>query len=95
MYGGVEMRTIWKKVIPVQDSFSLDLPVDAEVLTVQTQHGIPCVWFLCEDTPHATRRFFELRGTGHECGGIYSTQYVGTFQLESGRLVFHLFEVTP
>lgn len=92
--GGTEMTRIYKYPIPIEDRFSLSLPQGARVLCVQTQNNQPQVWVRVD--PHALteRRDFFLRGTGHPCGPeIDAARYVGTFQLEGGALVFHLFEV--
>ncbi|GAI73877.1 unnamed protein product [marine sediment metagenome] len=40
-------------------------------------------------------RHFRLSGTGHPLGDDYLRiiNYIGTFQIENGALVFHLFEI--
>ena len=40
-------------------------------------------------------RHFRLSGTGHPLGEDYLRiiNYIGTFQMENGALVFHLFEI--
>lgn len=40
------MRTIWK--FPVVSVFQLELPVDAEILSVQVQHERPQMWVLAQ-----------------------------------------------
>jgi len=87
------MLTIYKFPIPIADNFTLPLPSGAACLSVQVQHGQPCLWALCED-PEAgpiKPRKFRLAGTGHPIakGG----KFVGTFQLNGGALVCHLFEL--
>ena len=88
------MRTIWKFEVPEQDKFTLELPAGAEFLSVQRQFDGTQAWFLLDpEASKATRRFLVV-GTGHTIT-IPETKkldYLGTFQLYDGRLVFHLFE---
>lgn len=39
------------------------------------------------------RRCLALVGTGHSCEGLGCKEYVGTFQIYGGSLVFHLFNL--
>lgn len=86
------MRTIWK--FPVEmGRFELSLPVDAEVLSVQVQQGVPQMWVLLDPDPEQDTmlRAFEVFGTGHPIRQAAHT-FIGTFQFANGSLVFHLFE---
>jgi hypothetical protein len=88
------MATIYKYPVPVEDAPVIRMPRDARILTLQVQHGIPCLWALIPnlDAPTVERRF-RLFGTGHEWRGDGSgLVYVGTYQMHGGALVFHLFE---
>jgi len=85
---------IWKYDIPVEDMFMLDLPENAKILTVQTQHLKPVLWCLVDPKKQMKTRCFRLAGTGHlitqEEGDL---KYIGTFQIRDGALIFHLFEI--
>ncbi len=90
------MSTIWKYNFAIEDTFSLAMPPGATVLTVQVQHGIPCIWALIHDPlappkEYAQRKFI-LVGTGSPFVHCVLMRYVGTFQLENGSLAFHLWE---
>lgn len=81
---------------PVEPVFSLSLPVMSKVLSVHIQGGKPQMWVLVDkDQTHAETRSFICVPTGHEFEVVSGTcvVLVGTFLLEEGRLVFHLFEV--
>ena len=78
----------------------------AEILCVQVQEQgrkeRPCLWALVDTLAEMEERHFKVYGTGHEMelavaeryiSGIKSS-YIGTFQLDAGALVFHVFEVT-
>ena len=81
---------IYKYPVPITDEFSLTMPRDAKILTLQLQQGMATMWALV-DLSHApeTRRF-RIFGTGVplDCVGLV---YIGTFQANA--FVWHLFEV--
>lgn len=86
------MKSIWKFPLAVTDEQTVALPKGAEILCVQTQDGIPCLWTLV--TTGAAQedvRIFTY-GTGHNVMPRHGAKnYIGTYQLEGGSLVFHLF----
>lgn len=88
-------KQIWKFPINLDKSI-VQMPKDAEILTIQTQNDTPCIWALVNPENANESRHFEVYGTGHN---IYyemgiDRKYIGTFQLHGGSLVFHLFERT-
>lgn len=87
------MRTIWKFPLPIQDAFAIVMPVGAEVLSVQTQQGAPMLWALVDSEHSATQRLFAMRCTGQDCAGLTPYEYIGTFQVQAGTLVFHVFDL--
>ncbi len=86
-------RTIWKFQLEIKDEQSILMPAGAEILTVQVQHGIPCVWALVLPSVPMEQREFRIYGTGHpvDDSEIFLS-YIGTYQLQEGSLVFHVFE---
>jgi hypothetical protein len=84
------VRTIWKYEIPVADEFGVAMQQDAQILCVQVQHGHPCIWAIVDPEAPRVERRLAVRGTGHPLGDV--GLYIGTFQVHSGSLVFHLFE---
>lgn len=72
------------------------MPADAQILTVQVQHGVPCLWALVTPDNEPSTRVIEIFGTGHPVNENMSIErvYIGTFQLRDGALVFHAFEYT-
>ena len=87
-------QAIWKFPLATTDRQVVNLPVGAKVLTVQAQFDKPCLWALVDVDAGAktSGRAFLAYGTGHEHEGV-DGDYVGTYQLHGGRLVFHVFEV--
>ena len=87
------MKTVWKYNIRPDDLISLDLPIGAKPLSIQEQHGNAELWCLCDPNEKVYEtRLFRMAGTGHSIKEEI-IGYVGTFQLDGGSLVFHLFEV--
>lgn len=86
-------KEIWKYAITPNQKH-LILPLDAEILAVQTQNNEPFIWCLVDPNEELESRYFEIYGTGHQIHYDMGTErkYIGTFQLNNGDLVFHLFE---
>lgn len=82
--------TIWKfdlKDLRVQ---IIGMPVGAKLLTVAMQHETPRLWALVNDTGDIVNRRILTYGTGH--AGATAGDYIGTYQLLEGALVFHVFD---
>jgi len=87
-------KTILKFELETTDNQIIEMPVNAEILTVQTQNEVPCIWALVDPTKPKEKRFIEVFGTGHDVHydmGV-GRNYLGTYQLHGGSLVFHVFE---
>jgi len=89
------MLTIFKYPVPIEDHFILELPKNAKILAVQIQRGAPQLWAMVDSETEKEARHFRLSETGHPLGEDYLRiiNYIGTFQMENGALVFHLFEI--
>ena len=71
------------------------MPRGAKILTIQVQNEIPCIWALVNPENEKENRYFEIFRTGQYIPvdiGI-ERKYINTFQLNGGRLEFHLFEL--
>lgn len=90
----MRIKRIYKYTIPVEDSFSLELPQGAKILTVQEQHGKPQIWALADQGSPTEIREFCVVGTGHPIDEDEVTlDYIETFQLFGGNFIGHLFEI--
>ena len=87
-------KTIWRFELKTTDNQTIEMPVNAEILTVQTQNEIPCIWAFVDPTETKENRFIEIFGTGHEISQDENVNrnYLGTYQLNGGSLIFHVFE---
>lgn len=92
------MRVIYKYRLAVTDTQTISMPAGAKLLTVQVQSGNsaqgdhPYLWALVETVAPLEDRTFITVGTGHPVSDD-SLNYLGTYQLHDGRLVFHVFEL--
>lgn len=86
------MATIWKFPLPVGDTVTVKMPRGARVLHVAVQGRAeqPTIWAVVDPGEPMFERAFAVRGTGHDLGVV--GDYVGTFMLLGGTLVFHVFE---
>lgn len=87
------MSVIYKYGVSVADEFTLRMPKGARILSLQVQHCEPHIWALVDTKAPTVNRNFSLRGTGHSCTGLELAPFVGTFQLQNGTFVFHLFDL--
>lgn len=88
------MRVIYKYPIrQPSTALEIEMPEGAEVLTVQTQRGVPCIWAIVDLEEPVEKREFAIFPTGLPLDiGREEWRYVGSFQMENETLIFHLFE---
>lgn len=86
------MIKIYKYEFVVVDEFSIEMPKDAKILTVQIQQETSCIWALVNIDNVQQKRYFEIKGTGWEIKDVEKLNYIGTFQQASGLFIWHLFE---
>lgn len=84
------MKVIHKYQL-LNETHSINVPEGAEILSVQTQNNVPCIWMLInpKETMFDIRTFFMV-GTGN-CFN-QDGKYIGTCQLDRGSCVMHIFE---
>ena len=89
-------KTIWKFDLEITKFQKIEMPLGAEILSVQAQHENPRIWALVDPNQEKEVRYFEVLGSGHAItyGMGTSRNYLNTFQLQSGMLIFHVFEYT-
>jgi len=69
------------------------MPKGANLLTVQVQREVPCIWAEVDTDAPASLRIFEQFGTGNpmlwEIG--VKRSYLGSYQI-GGAFIFHVYE---
>ena len=84
--------SIWKFELPVTDSFALEMPKGAVILTIQCQNNTPMFWSKVNPKAPKELRYFRIIGTGHPFSSDENLKYVGTCQMNEGALIWHVFE---
>lgn len=85
------MRTIYKQVIQVTDVQVIKAPTGSQFLSVQVQHGLICVWYICDPEKPEDLFKISIAGTGHDIKHCEGMRFLGTVQPDDGYLVFHVF----
>lgn len=86
------VRNIYKWNLNVGET-RIEMCKNAEILSVQEQHGSIVLWALIEETSPLSERVFVVRTTGLPMTKDPG-KYVGTVQLDEGYFVAHVFETT-
>lgn len=82
---------IFKFSMKIEHEQIIRMHVNAEILTLQTQNGVPCIWAKVDPSNDMEKRTFFIFGTGHNINE-YSIDYIGTFQTINSGFVGHVFE---
>lgn len=89
------MKTIHKYELKISRTQLIDMPAEAEPLSIQVQHANSvhekiCMWALVNPNVAVTKYSVTLVETG---SGIKNAvgEYVGTVQLQNGSYVLHAF----
>lgn len=86
--------TIWKFPLKVKDVQQIEMPQGTRLLSVQVQRGIPCLWALVDEQAPREKRLIVTYETGHYVHDG-TRAFVGTYQIDGGELVFHVFDGAP
>lgn len=87
------MKKIYKYAIEITDDQDIVMPVGAKILTVQNQNGVPCIWAMVDPNSEKENVHIRVHDTGHNVPDSDRLEYIGTFQMCGGSLVFHVFKV--
>ncbi len=86
------IRNIFKYKIQIEESFTVDLPKNAEIISLQSQYYTPCIWALVNKDAELEKRRFVTIGTGQAVDNT-GMKYIGTYQLNKGTFIGHVFEL--
>lgn len=86
----MSLQRVYKYLLPVDDWVNVTMPAGAEPLFVEVQHGIPCLWARVTIGNPPEVHHFRIARTGHDLGSNVG-RHVGSFMLDGGDLVFHVF----
>lgn len=96
------MITVHKYPIQMNELFWLKLPAGAEVVHVDVQRGEPMMWIKVNTANCIRETLFGVFGTGHpidaadpyfpdDINPMFNAPHLGSFMMNGGNLVFHLF----
>jgi len=85
------MKVIHKFPLKLTDSQQIKMPERAEILSVQMQGGVPCIWAQVDTDYDLETRLFYIYGTGHRMDDFAVMKFIGTVQ--EGQFVWHVFQV--
>ncbi len=88
-------QKIYKYQLELRPCTLLKMPRGAKVIHLNVQNDIPCIWAIVDirpDTPLVTRRFERVITGGTVFDVPPKFNYIGTYQLQNGELVYHLFD---
>jgi len=87
--------TIWKYELETVDVQKFQMPEKAEILTVQVQKGVPCLYVLVNPNfvVEKEERTIVIYGTGHQIPQTGNRKYIVTYQLLDVSFVGHVFEL--
>lgn len=80
------MITVYKYPFEIGDVVTLTLPRDFEVVLVECQEGVPCLWARIDTSKPLYNTKFLLTGTGHPVPRSFA--HVASFQ--HGPFVWHM-----
>ena len=87
------MNAIWKYKLDIVDNQILSIPKRAKPLCVGVQNNVPVIWVLVEAVLSDIDYKIRTVGTGHKFFDSTSGDYVGTYQIKTGKSEFvgHVF----
>ena len=88
------MTTIYKYELDTTDKQTVTIQKDAEILAVQAQFEIPCIWAMIDTENDMEEITIEIFGTGHKIPvdmGVVR-QHLGTYQIQGGSQIYHVFK---
>ena len=88
------MKTIWKFELKITDIQEMSMPKGSAILSVQAQNNKPYLWALVEPEESIETIIIETFGTGNPIMDSIGDprKFVGTYQLENGAFIGHVFE---
>ena len=85
------MKKIFKYPLQPKPENVIEMPAGAAVLDLQTQNDVPCLWVEIDPDAPRIKRKFKIVPTGQAFEPGPFVHYMGTFQMQGGALVFHVY----
>ena len=92
------MRTVYKYKIQTTDICRIRVPklngtdsFKEQILNIDIQNGEPCLWCLVDVGEEEQDIALRIVGTGNPMPTLTKDDYLGSYMLFNGGLVFHVF----
>lgn len=85
------MKKIYKYNLEVTDEQDITIPMGARILSVAEQRTNIVLYALVDPEAPPTLSHISIRGTGHDSDNLEDKRFLGTVNLCSGSLMFHVF----
>jgi hypothetical protein len=82
------MKRIWKYPFEIDNEITVQMPAEAQIVRIECQGGIPCIWALVDPIAPTIMRKFYIFKTGFEI----PDGYLHWASFEKGIFVWHVFE---
>lgn len=88
------MHTIYKYKLQTLHNQTIEMPVNSKILCAKKQGEDICLWALVEVVNRDIKEPVKLHifGTGWDIENYEDLEYIGTFFVDSGTYVFHIFK---
>ena len=88
------MKAIWKYTLSGSYEQIVQLPENAQILTVQVQNDEMCLWAMINpgQSHRVENRTICIVPTGLVIQDTNGLAYISTVQMAQGKMVFHIFE---
>lgn len=83
--------TVWKYPLKGTGEQTIEMPSGSRILHIAMQHNRVRLWALVDPEMPMVGRVLRIYGTGHEMPDVPGF-YWGTFMVDDGDFVFHVFE---
>lgn len=90
--GDMKMKQIWKYILEVRCSQTIEMPADGKILCVQVQHDIPHIWVCVDPNNPLKSRHIRVYDTRLDISDDIELEYITSFEMHDGALVLHAFE---
>lgn len=87
------MEKIYKYPLALEDKQTIEMPMGSQILSIQTQFNKPCIWAMVNPNLPPIGVKIEIYGTGESITNPFPSylKYIGTFQINNGHVVYHVF----
>jgi hypothetical protein len=91
----MSLRTIHKYRLQIREGVQqVDTALGGDLLSVQTQHGEPMLWVQIRKGATQVSRYVQMFKTGQPIPDhVVLLRHLGTLQLYSDMVVYHVYEV--